>query len=270
LLFGIFTSLDERFLLSLGPTLILPPLLGWYALPTRAKALLASFFVGCSLWVAFDFHHSTPAAGEAIGDRGPETTETAQRVWGEIKVERRGLGLQSATDRQWGWMRSDALRPAYFEAREVVWDSLLECGADVILAQEELTLDGFGEGFWWDYRRRLAALRTEPVPASILGAGNDNLVLLSGQPIGIERAVQNDLIAAITRYEGKPSWHELPLPQPKAGQPKWDLRAVLDRRKLFPRGPVLMDGPELLGLWTPFGSSLCPQWQDTSTARTAP
>jgi len=271
LLFGIFTSLDERFLLSLGPALVLPPILGWYALPTRPKALLGGFFVGCALWVALDFHHSSPSPGEAIGDTRTETTNTAQRIWDEINVERRGLGLQSATDRQWGWMRSDALRPAYFEAREVVWSSLRECGADVILAQEELTLDGFGEGFWWDYRRRLAVLRSESVPASILGAGNDDsLVLLSGASISVEQAARSDSIAAITRYEGSPGWHELPLPQPELGQPKWDLRAVLDRRKLFPRGPVLMDGPELLALWTPFGSSLCPQWPATSTAEALP
>ncbi len=259
LLFGVFSSLDERFLLSLGPVLLLPPLLAWSSLPTKPRALLGALFVGSTLWVAFDFHHSTAEPGVGIGDNEPEATTIAGRVWGEIAAERQGIGLQSATDRQWGWMRSDAQRPAYFEARELLWNELVGCGASVVLAQEELTLDGFGEGFWWDFRRRRALLDRDAAPDSILGLAGGTTVLLSGTPISIERAVRRDLIVAVTRYEGKMRWQDLALPQAEAAAPAFELRAIIDRRKLLPEGPVLMDGPHLLALWTPPGSARCPQ-----------
>ena len=259
LLFGVFSSLDERFLLSLGPVVVLPPLMAWSAMPPKLRAVLGALIIGSALWVAFDFHHSTAEPGMGIGKDNPEATTIAGRVWGEIAAERQGIGLQSATDKQWGWMRSDAQRAAYFEARELLWGELIDCGASVVLAQEELTLDGFGEGFWWDFRRRLALLDNEAAPVSILGFADDATVLLSGTPTSIARAVQRDSVVAVTRYTAQTRWKELPLPQVDRAAPAFELRAIIDRRKLLAEGPELMDGPPLLALWTPPGSKRCSQ-----------
>jgi len=271
LLYAVFSGLDERFLLTLGPALLLAPLFGWWSLSDRPRRVLAGLFVATSLWVAWDFHHSLREPEVSEGSTAPDATTTAGKVWGEIASERRGIGLQSSTDRQWGWMRSDALRPAYFESRELVFEQLQRCGAKVALAQEQLTLDGFGEGFWWEYRRLLAGLEGQPSPESFLGFDAGNTALLSGHEIGLDLALQRDTVVAVTRYQEGMSWQQLPLPGELGEAAPWPLRARIDRTA-FRRGDfVLMDGPASLALWTPPGSALCPQLAAAAgTAATLP
>jgi hypothetical protein len=259
LLYAVFSSLDERFLLTLGPALLLPPLFGWWSLPPLPRRLFAALFVVTSLGVAWDFHRSLREPELSEGSTASDATTTAGRVWDEIDSQRRGMGLQSSTDRQWGWMRSDALRPSYFQSRELVFEQLQQCGAHVVLAQEELTLDGFGESFWWEFRRLLAGLQDQPSPESILGFGQGDPALLSGREIGLGLAVQRDAVVAITRYGVGMTWDQLPLPSELGAAAPWQLRARIDRTALQRGDLVLMDGPESLALWTPPGSSLCPQ-----------
>lgn len=266
LIYTVFTSLDERFLLTLGPALLLPPLLGWWALPALPRRLFAGVFVLTSLWVAWDFHHSEPEPRVSEGFAEPEPTGTLGRVWAEIATDRQGIGLQSSTDRQWGWMRADALRPAYFQLRERLWDELLACGAQVVLAQEELTLDGFGEGYWWEFRKVRAHLEGQQAPRSIVAFQGREAVLLSGEPTGIQRAMDADEVVAITRYQDGLSWDELPLPDELQDTPLWTLRARIDRTAGLDPSLVLLDGPRELALWTPPGSNLCSQLQSSGGA----
>tara|TARA_Y100001968_G_scaffold275717_1_gene269585 strand:+ start:3210 stop:5027 length:1818 start_codon:yes stop_codon:yes gene_type:complete len=260
-LLGIFSSLDERFLLSLGPALMIPALLGWWELPTRLQTAVSLLFICTALWIAADYHHGLSAPPAETASPEQESDNTFVRFWQEIDAERSGFGLQSATDRQWGWMRADARRVAYFEARELAWETLSDCGAEVILAQEELTLDGYGDGQWWSYRRRLAALNNNAGPTTILGFGGSGpghqAVRLTGAAVSEQLAIKGDRLVAITRYEDGLRWADLPLPVQLLDHPDFELRALIDRSSLVGPGPTLMDGPKELAIWTTPGSQLC-------------
>ncbi|MBN93761.1 MAG: hypothetical protein CL928_06755 [Deltaproteobacteria bacterium] len=246
LLFVVFTSHDERFLLTVGPLAALVAAMGWAGLPGGLRQGLALALVALGLGVAWDFHHTprdqNPGPGHATSE---EPTSAAGRIWAEIDHERRGWGLQSAVDSQWGWTRADQENRIYFPNRELLWRSGLACGATVVLAQEDLMDDGYGDVMWWRYRMGLARVQSSSGFKSILGFEGDDVHGLAGESVDLDQAVAEDRVVAMSRGDGS---------TPASGPlfMGWEVRAVLDRDE--------REGPSHLSLWAPIGSTLCGQW----------
>jgi len=248
LLLAVFTSQDERFLLTLGPLAALVGALGWANLPGGLRQTVALALVALGLWVGWDFHHSEPPEDVGLGKpASAEPTSTLGRIWAEIDYDRRGLGLQTGVDSQWGWVRADSESPSYFPNRELLWKTSVTCGASVILAQEDLTTDLYGDGMWWTYRLGLARTQRSPGVETVLGFEGNDVHPLDGTWIEFDQAVATDKVVAIARGDGSVA-PEGPLAS------GWEVRAILDREAT--------EGTSHLSLWTPAGSQLCGQWPE--------
>jgi len=248
----VIPTLDERFLLTPGPVLVVLAVIGWRTLPRPVAALTALAYVVIALWVAWDFHHGEvdydPGAGGEPSEMG--TGEFA-RVWEEVSGTIKGPGLQSASDAQWGWLRRDQPQPTYLRLREVLWEALSACGADILLVEDQLTGTGLNEGLWWAYRNDLSRLRGDTAFRSIQGFSDRISNIFTGDSIEPEEAIAADRVVAISSYDL--SSPDIPAGAPGIIHSGWSLRAVIDRAEA--------EGASHLAIWTPDGSSRCPQWQ---------
>ncbi len=247
----VIPTLDERFLLTPAPVLIVLVLLSWRLLPRVLGALFAITYVSLALWVAWDFHH-TPVNPEPGMGRDAALAGEGEffRIWEEVDLERRGLGLQSASDAQWGWMRLDQPQPVYLRLRERLWDQLIACRADAVLVEDQLTGTGMAEGLWWAYRNELARLRGEDAFQSIQGFSDSISDIFTGDSLEVDELMASDRVVALSSYNLRQP--DIPAGAPGIIGEGWSLRGVADRADT--------EGVSHLAIWSPQGSELCPQW----------
>ncbi|HCP47514.1 MAG TPA: hypothetical protein DIU15_15845 [Deltaproteobacteria bacterium] len=153
---------DDRFLLTLAPALVLAAALGWGELPRRIARAVGWLLVLVGLVVCVDFHHSfgqpPPSGGVPGSDR--------QQRW----------GLSDSMDQR-GWARRDAQVEDRTELREKLWRRLEACeGEHLRFAFHEPFVGDQGDQYWFEYRvlyahleegqprRRLLPLCTEAPP----------------------------------------------------------------------------------------------------------
>lgn len=248
----VIPTLDERFLLTPGPVLLVLMVLGWRTLPKPVAAVTAIAYIAIALWVAWDFHHGAVDNDPGVGgDASTQPTGEFSRIWAEVSGMRQGIGLQSASDAQWAWMRRDQPQPTYLALRELLWKELTACGAKVLLVEDQLTRTGLNEGLWWAYRNDLSRLRGATAFHSIQGFSDSISNIFIGDSVEPEDAIAEDQIVAISSYDlGDPG---IPAGAPGIIHTGWQLRAVIDRREA--------EGTSHLAIWTPEGSARCPQWQ---------
>ncbi len=248
----VIPTLDERFLLTPGPVLLILCLIAWARLSPRTAGSVALLYIGASLWVAWDFHHQPDSGdvGEGVGPE-PDINGEFQRIWREVSLERSGIGLQSASDAQWGWRRMDDEQPIYLRLREPIWRELGRCKASAILVEEQLTRTGLAEGLWWAYRNELARLQGEHAFHSIQGFSDRINDVFTGDSLELKDLIWEDRVAALSSYDQTQPGLKPAAPGVLASG--WELRAVIDR------GPT--EGTSHLAIWTPVGSKLCQQWQ---------
>ncbi len=248
----VIPTVDERFLLTPGPVLLVLAVLAWRGLPKPAAVAIALTYIAVALWVAWDFHHTDSIPDPGVGsDRREPLSGEFGRVWDEVSQERRGLGLQSASDAQWAWLRYDQRQPVYLRLREVLWEALTACGANVLLVEDQLTQTGLAEGLWWAYRNDLSRLRNEDAFHSIQGFSESISDIFTGDSVDPQDAIAEDRIVALSSYDlSQPG---IPTKAPGLIHSGWQLRAVIDRAEA--------EGASHLAIWTPEGSARCPQWQ---------
>ena len=249
----VIPTLDERFLLTPAPVLIVLAMLGLQRLPRTLAGVLSVAYIAATLWVAWDFHHTEYDNNPGIGHevRAPGEGEF-RRIWDEVDLERNGLGLQSASDAQWGWMRYDQPQPTYLRLRERLWDQLALCGAEAVLVEDQLTGTGMGEGLWWAYRNELARLVGEYAFRSIQGFSDSISDIFTGDSLEVDGLIAADQVVAISSYNlDQPG---IPARAPGVISEGWTLRVVIDRAET--------EGASHLAIWTPAGSQRCPQWKN--------
>jgi len=253
LLYFVIPDLDDRFLLTLAPALILAAVFGWRTLSEPLRTAAACLFVCVSIWVAWDFHHTAP---QPPPDPGPGEPPTPTRSALEEAIDAadvltnlKGPGLQSGVDRQWGWSRADDVATPYFPLRTIIWDALVRCGAQVVLVENLLMPLDVG-GLWWSYRNTLALLENEHVFESIQGFEGDMLSTYSGDTIALETAIEQDLVVVVARNDL--SQPDAPPQRPRLLQSGWRRKALADRGQ--------KEGASHLAIWAPEGSALCSQW----------
>jgi len=156
--------LDERFVITMAPTLVVAAALGWTSLPTALRGKSGHGLIALAALIAVDFHFlGTPEGGSA--DDGPSQ-------W-----THQGLSLQTSSYPDGGWKRGEderllvhrgkALR--WREARrfqDSLWDAVQRCAADsVVIGSEESLVD---DTDWWQYKVALesgqAATRRDQRP----------------------------------------------------------------------------------------------------------
>ena len=135
--------LDERFILTLAPALILPALLGWKELPSRGRPFFAALAVLIGLCVAADFHvrevsNTVPRPAPEVGLQAPSA----------------GLGLNSSWEQR-GWSRRDRRREVRRDFRERLWAEVERVAAKRIGIVGGPLVDPFGDDNWWRYRALL-------------------------------------------------------------------------------------------------------------------
>jgi len=153
---------DDRFLLTLAPALVLAAALGWGQLPRRIARATGWVFVAVGLLVCVDFHHSFGSPG---GDGGAAVSDRQQR-W----------GLSDSMDQR-GWARRDAQAEDRSELRDKLWRALESCeGQHLRFSFHEPFVGQQGDLYWFEYRvlyahleegqprRRLLPLCTEAPP----------------------------------------------------------------------------------------------------------
>ena len=135
--------LDERFLLTLAPALLLPALLGWKKLPPRVQPWAAGTVIAIGLLVAADFHL-------------PEVNPDELRPPAEVGMlaPSAGLGLNSSWEQR-GWGRSDRAREPRLHYRAQLWARVEEASAQRIGIIRGPLIDPFGDTNWWHYRALL-------------------------------------------------------------------------------------------------------------------
>ncbi len=131
--------LDERFLLTAAPALMLAGVLGWTRSPHRAAAGAAAI-VGF-LAVAVDFHTGDASALD------PQTTIM-------MDEPSAGFGLRGSWERR-GWGPAGRSRPSPHPLREDVWAAVGAVHAKRVGVIGAPLFDPFGDRWWWRYRARL-------------------------------------------------------------------------------------------------------------------
>ena len=180
--------LDERFVITLAPALVIAASMGWSRLPTSIRSPLRILVLCIAFLTAFDFHYLDL----------PELPENhdSQR-WTRDRVS-----LHSASYADGGWKRGQDERAliqtgtvfSWHEARsfyEDIWDAVERCQANtVLIASTESPID---DSDWWKYRVALAGVNEgldrgmRPAVAVVRGgdAEKQNYLSEALQPTGV-------------------------------------------------------------------------------------
>jgi len=149
-LVGWIPVIDERFLLTSAPALLVLASLGWLRLPSRVQAPVRAAAIVLGLWVAADFHLGTPPIPGPDWEHRLSTTVPPLRG--------HGLGLADSAEQR-GWSRRETTPDARFALREAVFAQVLACPADVVLLPDAPPSDApAGQFHWFDYRARYGRL----------------------------------------------------------------------------------------------------------------
>ena len=146
--------IDDRFLLTLTPALVIGAVTGLYRLPRPWVRRIGGTVLVVAALVAVDFHHGRPtgltkhySAQPLLLGRKP------------ILQPPQGRGLGAASSTLWlGWSRSDETLPARLALREAVWARLEACAPSQFAAVDEQPVFApEGDASWFEYRSLLAA-----------------------------------------------------------------------------------------------------------------
>ncbi len=135
--------LDERFLLTSVPALLIPAGIGLATVPSRARTKAAAVVAALGVWVAADFHLGAPPLPEVLG----AGDSVAQR----------------------GWSAAGRTPSNRLDVREALWKRVASCSPrQVYVAHADQEMYPAGEYFWLDYRAMLHADRHGGRPLDVL------------------------------------------------------------------------------------------------------
>ena len=148
--------LDERFIISLSPTLVIAAAIGFSHLPRRTHAAVQTLLLATTLAVAFEFHF--------LNSPEPHSEDANQQT------TRKQLSLHSASYPDGSWKRGEDERDrirsgtiySWRESHtfyEDIWQAVKRCKATTVLvASTESAIDNSD---WWSYRSSLARLSSK-------------------------------------------------------------------------------------------------------------
>lgn len=144
---------DDRFLLTLAPTVTLAAGLGWAYGSARMRRVVGVGTLAVGLLVGLDAHVGGAAAWNAErvvlgeGDRHP-------------RLAVRGLGMADSFEQR-GWARRDSTAPADADLREALWEAIARCGSGDV--GYRWGVSERGDAWWLRYRAGVAAYEGTPL-----------------------------------------------------------------------------------------------------------
>jgi hypothetical protein len=231
--------LDERFIISLSPALVIAAAIGFSHLPLRAHAAIQTLLLATTLIVAFDFHFlNGPAPTEE--DASQETT-------------RKQIGLQSASYADGAWKRGEDERDrirsgqiySWWESRafyEDIWQTVVRCRATTVLvASTESAIDNSD---WWNYRTSLAKVSSKR-------KHNDKPAVIVIR--GVDAAEGNYLAAALKPSGLADLALSLPSDAPEGETPVGIAPGTMEIVESLAAGP----NTPAVNIWLPRGADPC-------------
>jgi hypothetical protein len=196
--------LDDRFLLSSLPALVLLAGLGFAGVSPRWRPLVAGLTVLCGLWVASEFHLSFPPLPSAGWEASPGQS------WQGPPLRGHGIALGDSFERR-GWSRSSSTPDNRGEVRETVWAELASCRPTVVLIPEASPEAApAGEVYWLDYRSMLASIRDRELLVDFAERceepGDSDLALLAAPKEGDPQACVPGDWVEVARVSASEAW----------------------------------------------------------------
>jgi len=147
------SALDERFLLTLVPGVLLAAAMGWTSLEPRGRHRWGAAVTAAALLVSADVHY---------GDDGPWAAPVEVPIPGADSVTVRGVSLADSWEQR-GWARLDSQPPARMQARRMIWALMHRCGfGPAALQDAPASSTPLGERHWLEYRSMLRTLGAAP------------------------------------------------------------------------------------------------------------
>ena len=145
----VISALDERFLLTLAPGILLAAAIGWSSLPPAPRMRWGVAVVATALLVSADFHY---------GDDLPVSAPLRVPMPESDDVVVRGLGLGDSWEQR-GWARYDTQPHPRPQARRMIQALGAQCGfGPSVLRDAPLSASPFGDLHWLNYEHRLESL----------------------------------------------------------------------------------------------------------------
>ena len=149
---------DERFLITLAPALVLGAAIGWGSLSPLARQLSGVALGVLGLTVAADFHHGAPS--------GPNTWWREMPVWGTPTdplpppIRPRGIFAASSTAHR-GWARADAAADPRWPMRDSLDEWMRGCAPTNVAALDSVDLiAAYGDHDWVTWANRVWCLES--------------------------------------------------------------------------------------------------------------
>ena len=150
--------IDDRFLLTMTPALVIAGADALVGLGPRVGRALGVALVVVAVLVGVDFHHGRPTALTKEFLVAPRLLGRDMSVPPPVG---RGIGAASSTLRL-GWSRRDESPPLRAALREALWEALRRCDPEQLwMVDEQPVVGPEGDGSWLEYRLQLAAARRE-------------------------------------------------------------------------------------------------------------
>lgn len=257
---------DERFLITLAPALVLGAAVGWGTLSPGRRRLSGVVIATLGLLVAADLHHGVPL--------GPNSWARSLPLWGTPgadpmppPIRPRGISAASSSAHR-GWARRDAALDPRQPMRDALQDWLRGCAPTKVAALDAIDLIApYGDHDWitWSNRRwcmrdeDCVPLQTTPVNWRLAGnvtppPGVRAVFFLDDPSFSCEGAdlAPDTLVLSIERFDGR-AQRAPPCP---TGEP-WHLVALV---------PDPEGGPGV-GAWARAGTEPCSRGVPPSPVR---
>lgn len=170
--------IDDRFLVTLTPALVIGAVTGLLALP-RLAVPVGVALASIAALVAVDFHHGTESALTR-----PFSAQPLLMGRRPILQPPQGRGIGAASSTLWlGWSRSDETTPVRQGLRDAVWERLQACEPmQIAVVDEQPIIAPEGDASWLEYRASLSVqTRDEAPPLNVLGWDAD--MSMDGSPL---------------------------------------------------------------------------------------
>ena len=195
---------DDRFLLTSLPALVLLAGLGFSALDRRWRPAVAVLAVLCGLWVASEFHLAFPPLPSSAWEATPGES------WDAPPLRGWGIALGDSLEQR-GWSRSSTTPDNRAEVREEVWTAVADCRPTVVLIPDAPTEAApAGEVYWLDYRSMLASMRDRDLLIDVAERceepGDADLALLAAPKEGDPQACLPGDWVEVARVEASEQW----------------------------------------------------------------
>jgi len=141
--------LDDRFLITAAPALLVPAAMGWDLLGSRLRMALGAAVLVVGFGVALDFHFADSPSVRSVAPTRAGPDKLAQIVrW----------GLADSVDQR-GWVRRSTQAHDRAEVREALWAQLRRCNVQHFrLSADDAIVGDAGDVYWMRYRTLYAHL----------------------------------------------------------------------------------------------------------------